>query len=175
MRYQLMPYIYAQAKDCTERGLPMLRALFVEYPDDPGAWLVDDQYLFGSDMLVAPMFEKGTERTVYLPGKQQWVDYQTGQVYEPGWQTIKTAAMPIIVLVRSGAIIPHIKLAQSTMQMDWINLQLVSYATNGKTANGLVCLPSDNVLHKVSLTGTTLDSDPLNGAVKWKIRKYSDK
>nr|HPR32181.1 glycoside hydrolase family 31 protein [Prolixibacteraceae bacterium] len=57
MRYRLMPYIYAQAKHCTETGLPMLRALFVEYPDDPGAWLIDNQYLFGSDIMVAPLFE----------------------------------------------------------------------------------------------------------------------
>ena len=48
MKYKLMPYVYAQAKDCSERGLPMLRALFVEYPKDPGAWLVEDEYLFGS-------------------------------------------------------------------------------------------------------------------------------
>ena len=56
MRYMLMPYIYAQAKDCTERGLPMVRALFIEFPDDPGSWLVDNEYLFGSSMLVAPLF-----------------------------------------------------------------------------------------------------------------------
>ncbi len=79
--------------------------------------------------------------------------------------------MPIVILVRSGAVIPHIKLAQSTMQMDWSNLELVSYATTGK-ANGLICLPSDNVLNKISLTGTALDNDPLSGKVKWKIRKY---
>ena len=48
MKYRLMPYVYAQAKECTEKGLPMLRALFVEFPDDPGAWKVDDEYLFGS-------------------------------------------------------------------------------------------------------------------------------
>lgn len=47
MKYRLMPYVYAQAKECTEKGLPMLRALFVEFPDDPGAWKVDDEYLFG--------------------------------------------------------------------------------------------------------------------------------
>ena len=58
MKYKLMPYIYAQAKDCTERGLPMLRALFIEYPNDPGSWLIDDEYLFGSDMLVAPLVRK---------------------------------------------------------------------------------------------------------------------
>ena len=54
MKYRLMPYVYAQAKDCTERGLPMVRALLVEFPDDPGAWLVEDQYMFGSQILVAP-------------------------------------------------------------------------------------------------------------------------
>ena len=48
MKYRLMPYVYAQAKECTEKGLPMLRALFVEFSDDPGAWKVDDEYLFGS-------------------------------------------------------------------------------------------------------------------------------
>jgi alpha-D-xyloside xylohydrolase len=67
MKYKLMPYIYAQSKDCTERGLPMMRALFIEYPDDPGSWLIDNEYLFGSDMLVAPMFENAKNRKVYLP------------------------------------------------------------------------------------------------------------
>lgn len=68
MKYRLMPYVYAQAKECTEKGLPMLRALFVEFPDDPGAWKVDDEYLFGSQILVAPLLEFGmTGRTVYLP------------------------------------------------------------------------------------------------------------
>lgn len=57
MKYRLMPYVYAQAKECTEKGLPMLRALFVEFPDDPGAWKVDDEYLFGSQILVAPLLD----------------------------------------------------------------------------------------------------------------------
>ena len=55
MKYRLMPYVYAQAKECTEKGLPMLRALFVEFPDDPGAWKVDDEYLFGSQILGCPL------------------------------------------------------------------------------------------------------------------------
>ena len=82
MKYRLMPYVYAQAKECTEKGLPMLRALFVEFPDDPGAWRVDDEYLFGSQILVAPLLESGiTGRTVYLP-EGKWIDYQTEKVYE---------------------------------------------------------------------------------------------
>ncbi|MDD7724805.1 MAG: glycoside hydrolase family 31 protein, partial [Bacteroidales bacterium] len=67
LKYRLMPYVYAQAKDCSNRGLPMVRALFIEFPDDPGAWNVEDEYMFGSQILVAPLLESGTERTCYLP------------------------------------------------------------------------------------------------------------
>ena len=111
MKYRLMPYVYAQAKECTEKGLPMLRALFVEFPDDPGAWRVDDEYLFGSQILVAPLLESGiTGRTVYLP-EGKWIDYQTEKVYEGGWHRIEAGSLPIIMLVRDGSVLPHLKLA----------------------------------------------------------------
>lgn len=175
LRYELMPYIYAQAKDCTERGLPMVRALFVEYPHDPGSWLVDDEYLFGSDMLVAPLFEDVTGRDVYLP-EGDWIDYQTGKAYSGGWHSIEAGKIPVVVLVRDGAVIPHIALAQSTTQMDWSKLELTVYAKDAKTAKGLVCLPSDQVLHPVSMvkSGSSfkLESDPLAGKVNWKINVF---
>ena len=75
MKYRLMPYIYAQAKDSTERGLPMVRALFIEYPGDPGAWQVDDEYLFGADILVAPLFEAQTTAR-YKPGESHGIPYR---------------------------------------------------------------------------------------------------
>lgn len=50
MKYRLIPYVYAQAKLASEQGLPMVRALFVEYPDDPGTWTIDDAYLFGTNI-----------------------------------------------------------------------------------------------------------------------------
>ena len=171
MRYKLMPYIYAQAKDCTERGLPMVRALFVEFPNDPGAWLVDDQYMFGNDMLVAPLLENVTERSVYLP-KGKWIDYQSGATYSSGWHTLKPGDVKAIIMVRDGAVIPHIKLAQSTAQMDWKSLNLVTYSSSGQTTEGLVCLPSDNILHKITLQGKTLSADPFAGKVKWQISHY---
>jgi alpha-D-xyloside xylohydrolase len=175
MRYRLMPYIYAQAKDCSERGLPMVRALFVEYPDDPGSWLVDDQYLFGSDMLVAPLFEDVSTRQVYLP-PGQWIDYQTGMVYSAGWHSIEAGDIPVILLIRDGAVIPHIKLAQSTADMDWSELELVVYSSEAKDTNGLVCLPSDKVLHTLSLvkreSSFELEKDPFAGRVNWKISSY---
>jgi alpha-D-xyloside xylohydrolase len=176
LKYRLMPYIYAQAKDCSERGLPMLRALFVEYPDDPGSWLVDNEYLFGSDMLVAPLLESVTARDVYLPpGK--WIDYQTGKVYAGGWSHIESDSIPSVVLVRDGAAIPHMKPAQSTAFMDWSSLELVVYTADSRNAQGFVCLPSELQLHKVILAQQgdqfRLTGDPLAGKVTWTIRQAS--
>ena len=151
LRYQLMPYIYAQAKHSSENGLPMLRALFVEYPNDPGAWLVDDQYLFGSDILVAPLFEDVTERSVYLP-EGNWIDYQTNKVYKSGWNTIKAGDIPIIMLVKDGTVLPHIKLAQSTQDMNWDNIELKVYAANATNIKGKIFLPNGNKLNELSLT-----------------------
>ncbi len=150
MRYQLMPYIYAQAKKCTETGLPMMRALFVEHPDDAGAWLIDNEYLFGDDILVAPLFEETTERDVYLP-KGTWIDYQTGKVYEGGWHTIEAGKIPIVMLVQEGTVIPHIKLAQSTKDMDWSNVELKIYASDSDVATGQVCLPADSKLQTIKV------------------------
>ena len=144
MKYSLMPYIVEQAENCTKTGLPMVRAMFIEYPEDPVAWLVEDQYLFGSDILVAPIFEGddtfkrenpkqretcGTtiyERQVYLPGGS-WVDYQTGKTYKAGWNKIATDKLEAVILVRKGAVIPTAKVAQSTKDIDWDHITMKKY------------------------------------------------
>jgi alpha-D-xyloside xylohydrolase len=170
LKYTLMPYVYAQARDSAERGLPMVRALFVEYPTDPGSWTVEDEYLFGSDILVAPLFE-----TVYLP-PGQWIDYQSGKPYGGGWHQIEAGPIPVVMLVRDGAVVPHIKLAQSTKDMDWSTLDLVVYATAAQSAKGLICLPSDNVLHPLALTRRgrtfTLAANPLAGKSTLTVKMY---
>ncbi|RMG74732.1 MAG: alpha-xylosidase, partial [Bacteroidetes bacterium] len=145
MKYQLMPYVYAQAKMASEQGLPMVRALFVEYPDDPGAWLVDDAYLFGADILVAPLFEGGqTARDVYLPGGE-WVDYQTGQTYGPGWQRIAAGDIEAIILVKAGTVLPTLAVAQSTDEMDWSQVTLTVYGSNIE-AKGWFFAPGDEAM-----------------------------
>jgi alpha-D-xyloside xylohydrolase len=143
MKYKLMPYVYAQAKDCTLRGLPMVRALFVEFPQDPGAWLIEDEYLFGSQMLVAPLMESGNSRTVYLPAGCKWIDYQTGKVYDSGWQTIKAGPIPAVILVRDGSVIPHAPLAQRTDLIKWDNLDMKTYKATAKKCTGLLFKPGD--------------------------------
>jgi len=79
-----------------------------------------------------------------------------------------------VLLVRDGAAIPQIGLAQSTAQMDWSKLELVVFAKDGTAAKGLVCLPTDNQLRQLSLArqgdSFKLASNPLAGKVNWTVR-----
>lgn len=173
LKYKLMPYIYAQSKIASEKGLPMLRALLIEFPNDPGSWLVDNQYMFGSDILVAPFFETTKSRSVYLP-KGQWIDYQTRKVYEGGWHEIAAGELEVVMLVREGAVLPHVKVAQSTKDIDWKNIELVSFALNPDKASVQICLPSDNQVKEVLLTKKgkkfTVSQDPFAGAISWVVK-----
>ena len=148
MKYKLMPYVYTQAKDCSERGLPMVRALLVEFPDDPGAWFVEDEYMFGSQILVAPMLETGKSRTVYLP-RGKWIDYQTGKVYEGGYQTIPTAEIPCVILVKDGSLIPHVPVAQNTGDIKWDKVELKAYKADATKCTGLLFRPGDKELQHI--------------------------
>lgn len=177
LRYSLMPYIYAQAKDSSARGFPMVRPLFFEFPNDPGSWAIDDQYMFGSDLLVAPLFASVDKRKVYLP-PGAWIDYQSGHVYEgAGWREIQAGQIPIVLLVKNNSVLPHIKVAQSTRDMDWNNVELRVFSTDNAAVNGLFTRP-DSGLQTLSLTsrgGRTyaLQSDPQAGKVKWDIKVQS--
>jgi len=175
LRYRLMPYIYAQARLASQNGHPMLRTLFFEYPEDPTSWTIEDQYLLGTDFLVAPLMEDRPVRNVYVP-PGLWTDYQTGETYAgERWHRIRAGEIPAVVLVGSGAAIPHIKLAQSTDRMDWSEIELVVYGTGSSNAEGLFCLPKDGTLHNLHLEpegdGFVLSEDPLEGKVEWNVRK----
>ncbi len=148
MKYKMMPYVYAQAKDCSEKGLPMVRALFVEFPNDPGAWLVEDEYMFGEQILVAPLMESGTSRTCYLP-KGKWIDYQNGKVYEGGYQDIEAGKIPAIILVRDGSLIPHAPLAQRTDKINWDQIEWKAYSADKKKCKGWLYRPGDEKIQEI--------------------------
>jgi alpha-D-xyloside xylohydrolase len=176
LRYRLMPYIYAQARAASDSGFPMLRPLFLEFADDPTSWLIEDEYLFGSDLLVAPLFAETDHRRVYLP-PGSWIDYQTGRTYAGGaWHQMSAADLPIVLLVRGGSLIPHIALAQSTAQMNWNEIELRVFATGTAPASGLVAFPAQTLpggLYRLEAkpgpSGYALVSDPLLGRVRWRI------
>jgi alpha-D-xyloside xylohydrolase len=178
LKYQLMPYIYAQAKTAAARGHPLLRPLFFEYPDDPTSWLIEDQYLFGSDLLVAPMFAEAAQRKVYLP-PGTWIDYQTGKAFTGGaWHDIRPGDIPIVLLVRSGSAIPHIALAQSTAAMNWNDIELRVFVAGDAVQNagvsGTFALP-DAEAQALELRGDrgaySLAGNPFGGRVRFRITR----
>jgi alpha-glucosidase (family GH31 glycosyl hydrolase) len=107
LRYQLLPYLYSAVRECTKTGLPVIRALWLHYPDDPMAVARDDEYLWGRDLLVAPVFEQGaTSRRVYLP-KGIWHDFWTAERTEGGKEIVREVNLETMPLyVRAGAILP---------------------------------------------------------------------
>ena len=98
-----MPYIYAEAEKCVKTGLPMMRALWLEYPEDRNTRHIDDQYLFGDSLLIAPVLKplaRSRFRDVYLPAGV-WFDYFTGEkiISQGRWirRQVDLATMPIYV------------------------------------------------------------------------------
>jgi alpha-glucosidase/alpha-D-xyloside xylohydrolase len=117
LRYQLMPYLYSAVKETCETGLPIIRAMWLHYPDDPTAVARGDQYLYGRDILVAPVVEKGaTSRTVYLP-RGAWYDFWTHERIEGGREITRKVDLETMPLyVRAGAIIPMGPVKQYTAE-----------------------------------------------------------
>jgi alpha-glucosidase/alpha-D-xyloside xylohydrolase len=107
LRYRLMPYVYSAVRECTLSGMPIMRALWLHYPDDPAAVARGDQYLWGRDMLVAPVVEKGaTSRKLYLP-RGGWFDFWTNERLEGGREIDRKVDLETTPLyVRAGAILP---------------------------------------------------------------------
>ena len=108
LRYQLMPYTYSLAYRSYETGAPYMRALWMDFPNDPKVADIPDEYMFGPAFLVAPVTDQGaTERKVYLPAGCDWYNYWTNERIKGG-QTI-TVNAPIDTLplfVRAGSIVP---------------------------------------------------------------------
>lgn len=93
LRETLRPYVRGLMKEAHEKGTPVMRPLFYDFPDDPKTREIEDQYMFGSDILVAPiLYADERERTLYLP-KGSWKHLFTGEVYEGG--TTVTVAAPL--------------------------------------------------------------------------------
>ncbi len=109
LKYRLHPYIYTYARRAYDTGMPLMRALVLEYPQDEKAYEADEEFLFGSEILAAPVVKEGARsREVYLP-EGKWIDFnQPSEIYE-GEQTL-TYDAPLDVIpmfVKAGAILPE--------------------------------------------------------------------
>lgn len=113
----LKPYLYRYASIAHTRGLPILRPLFLNYPDDGATYTLHDEYLVGDDLLVAPVLAPGqTARTLYLP-TGSWCHYWTGDRHTgPGWVTVPAPLHQIPLFIRAGAALQLPALAHVTAQ-----------------------------------------------------------
>ncbi len=109
LRYRLLPYIYTYACIAAETSLPLMRPMLLEFPDDPNTYSMDLQYMLGSELLVAPIYNSAGRRPVYFPAGR-WVDYWTHEVIEgpqTRWVEVPLDVMPLYV--RGNALIPTVE------------------------------------------------------------------
>ncbi|MGD0841279.1 MAG: TIM-barrel domain-containing protein [Candidatus Acidiferrales bacterium] len=117
LRYRLLPYTYTAVREAHDTGLPVMRALWLHYPHDPNTIARGDEYLWGRDIVVAPVTEKGaTARKLYLPAGF-WYDFWTGEQIAGGREIDRAVDLATIPLyVRAGAIIPMGPVKQFALQ-----------------------------------------------------------
>ncbi len=134
LRYELMAYIYSAAVTAAHTGLPMLRALPVNFPDDPAAWHADQEYLLGPDMLVAPMTDPSGTRHVYLPAGD-WIDFWTGMVH-PGQQYLRVSkpVEQLPLYVRYGALVPVTEVRDTVGDEPFDPVNLISWGATTSAA-----------------------------------------
>ena len=129
LRYQLLPYIYSHVVESSETGIPIVRSMGVEFPNDPGSVSAKgDQYMFGKNLLVAPVLNEGiSKRPVYFP-PGMWIDWDTGVEYSGGKTWVVAAPQNRIpVAIRAGAIIPMAPEMANTAQGKWDPLTVEVY------------------------------------------------
>lgn len=104
LKCRLMPYLYAQAVEAHQSGTPMMRAMVLEFPDDPGCAALDRQYMLGDSLLVAPVFQAAGDMDYYLP-PGEWTHLLTGESKSGGWHRGAFGFLDLPLFVRAGAII----------------------------------------------------------------------
>ncbi|GAA4895091.1 alpha-xylosidase [Streptomonospora salina] len=106
LKHRLMPYLFGAAVQAHERGVPVMRAMLLEFPDDPTCHHLETQYMLGSDLLVAPVFSGDGEVEYYVP-EGEWRHLLTGEAVQgPAWRREEHAFDSLPLLVRPGAVLP---------------------------------------------------------------------
>ncbi len=133
LRYQLLPYLYSLFAQNSQNGWPIIRPLFMADPKDPKLRGVEDMFMVGDSLLVAPVLEKGqTERELYLP-RGKWFDYYTNMPIQGGQiLTVKTPLDMMPLFARAGQVIPQWPVQQYVGQTPVDELHLKVYAGNGE-------------------------------------------
>lgn len=137
LRYQFLPYLYTLFYQHERSGQPVMRPLWYEFPNDKQTYLINDEYLVGSDVLVAPVVREGMRtRGIYLPVGAEWIDWWTGERIESGKiHYLQTPLERVPIFVRVGAVIPTQSPIQHTGEMSNadVTLNVIAGIALGKT------------------------------------------
>jgi alpha-D-xyloside xylohydrolase len=134
LRYRLLPYLYAAARRAPQ-GRPLARPLVYDHPSDETTWHIDDEYLLGPDLLVAPMFKPRGRREIYLPAGA-WYDFWSDQRFDGSrWITYDAELETLPLFVRAGAVIPMGPELQYANERSWDPLSFAVYPGSAGTAN----------------------------------------
>jgi alpha-glucosidase (family GH31 glycosyl hydrolase) len=139
LRYRLLPYTYSLAWQAHTLGLPLMRPLVMNYPDDPRVWGLGHQFLWGDDLLVAPVTREGARAwPVYLPAGA-WYDFWTGARHEgPGGITVDAPLDRLPLFVRAGAIVPMGPVVQHSGERPLDDVTLLIYPGDAGRGPGAV-------------------------------------
>lgn len=166
VRMNLLPYLVEEGAFAAENGTPLMRPLFLDHPDDPVCWEIEDQYRFGRAMLVATIVEEGaTTRRLYLPAGE-WTELWTGARHHgPAWITVDAPLHQIPVFVPSGFAIP-LRLGRTG--------SLGEDTGNGLSVTGglTIWLAGDRGESSFALDGEPVDVKWANGDVTLQARTF---
>jgi len=116
----------------------MVRALLLEFGHDPGTWTIDDQYMFGDSVMVAPVFSRRSARKVYLPEGEQWYDFWTDAVYSGGqWIEKETPLDTLPLFIRGGSLLETGPVMNHTGEKELTHLDLHYYPGNPSQATDI--------------------------------------
>ena len=132
-RYRFLPYLYSLFYEAYKRGYPIIRPLFFHYPGDENTFFIEDQFLFGENILIAPILYSGKrEREVYLP-EDKWIDLHTNDIYKGGCSyNIKKPVDQVIMFIKAGSIIPFYETVNYIGEREYDKLYLNIYPGTGE-------------------------------------------
>lgn len=132
LRYRLLPYIYSASWEVTNRSGSMMRALFMDFAGDKNVAAINNEYMFGRSILVAPVTDSLRTQKIYLPAGTEWVDFWTGDRIKGGCTLSREVPVDILPLyVKSGSILPVGPSVQYATEKPWDDLQIRIYPGAG--------------------------------------------
>jgi alpha-D-xyloside xylohydrolase len=172
LKCRLMPYLYAQALEAMHKGIPMMRAMMLEFPDDPTCDYLDRQYMLGESLLVAPVFSHDGVVTYYLP-PGRWTNFFTGEVVEgPGWMRETHDFKNLPLMVRPNSVIA-VGSHEDRPDYDYgegVTLQVYELADGTSVAAVIPSLASDvEVRFEVKCEGRIITVERQGTSKRWQL------